>query len=222
MGRKHPPALDGSLVETQIVRHRKAWLVADVINRSDLHWRFVSVSRSRSYIAAPIVVGDDVVALLHADRFQQWRSVDVRDRDMLWLFCEGLSNLCSRAAITEHLGSLRDELDRLVVSLSAGSGDVWASSTARGSYVSPNRPDDASHLQRERTVGRALTRRELEVLRLVSQGLTNAQIARKLFIGEGTVKSHVKAILRKLHASHRAEAVSMWLRETNRAQGKAG
>jgi DNA-binding NarL/FixJ family response regulator len=61
----------------------------------------------------------------------------------------------------------------------------------------------------------------MEVLRLVGKGLTNAQIARQLFIGEGTVKSHVKAILRKLHAAHRAEAVSIWLHETTAARNSA-
>jgi len=58
----------------------------------------------------------------------------------------------------------------------------------------------------------ALTRRELDVLRLMSGGRTNAQIARRLVIAEGTVKSHVKHILRKLDAANRAEAVSRWLR----------
>jgi DNA-binding NarL/FixJ family response regulator len=59
----------------------------------------------------------------------------------------------------------------------------------------------------------ALTRRELDVLRLMSVGHTNGQIARRLVISEGTVKSHVKNILRKLDAANRAEAVSRWLRE---------
>jgi DNA-binding NarL/FixJ family response regulator len=53
-----------------------------------------------------------------------------------------------------------------------------------------------------------LTERELEVLRLMATGSTNAQIASELVISQGTVKSHVKHILRKLHASNRAQAVS--------------
>jgi DNA-binding NarL/FixJ family response regulator len=56
-----------------------------------------------------------------------------------------------------------------------------------------------------------LTRRELEVLRLMAAGDTNGRIARRLVISEGTVKSHVKHILRKLGAANRAEAVSRWL-----------
>jgi DNA-binding CsgD family transcriptional regulator len=47
---------------------------------------------------------------------------------------------------------------------------------------------------------------------MMSQGLTNEQISRQMFIGVGTVKTHVKHILRKFEASNRAEAVSIWLR----------
>jgi DNA-binding NarL/FixJ family response regulator len=63
-----------------------------------------------------------------------------------------------------------------------------------------------------------LTRREVDVLRLMSGGHTNAQIARRLVISEGTVKSHVKHILRKLDSANRAEAVSRWLREEHARQ----
>jgi DNA-binding NarL/FixJ family response regulator len=53
-----------------------------------------------------------------------------------------------------------------------------------------------------------LTRREVEVLELMAQRRTNAAIASQLVISEGTVKQHVKHILRKLRAKNRAEAVS--------------
>ncbi len=45
----------------------------------------------------------------------------------------------------------------------------------------------------------------------MAEGDTNARIARRLVISEGTVKTHVKHILRKLGASNRAEAVSRWV-----------
>ena len=54
-----------------------------------------------------------------------------------------------------------------------------------------------------------LTEREQEVLTLMAQGLQNKEIATQLLIGERTVKFHVSAILAKLRAGNRTEAVHM-------------
>jgi DNA-binding NarL/FixJ family response regulator len=53
-----------------------------------------------------------------------------------------------------------------------------------------------------------LTARELEVLALLSEGLRNAQIAERLVVSDRTVDHHVSAILRKLGARTRGEAVA--------------
>ena len=58
-----------------------------------------------------------------------------------------------------------------------------------------------------------LTPREVEVLRLLAQGLTNHEIAEQLFIGEGTVRTHVSNILSKLHLANRTQAALYALRE---------
>jgi DNA-binding NarL/FixJ family response regulator len=59
-----------------------------------------------------------------------------------------------------------------------------------------------------------LSVREVEVIELLAAGASNRRIARKLMIAEGTVKTHVTHILRKLGAANRAEAVAYWLRGT--------
>jgi len=58
-----------------------------------------------------------------------------------------------------------------------------------------------------------LTDREMEVLRLVAQGMNNRDIAKALFISENTVKNHVRNILEKLQLHSRMEAVMYAVRE---------
>lgn len=53
-----------------------------------------------------------------------------------------------------------------------------------------------------------LTEREVEVVRLLAQGLTNQEIARRLIIAESTVKTHIRNILRKTGTRNRAEVVA--------------
>ncbi len=67
--------------------------------------------------------------------------------------------------------------------------------------------------ERTRVPGPKLTERELEVLRLVAQGLANRDIAKQLFISENTVKNHIRNILEKLHLHSRMEAVVYAVRE---------
>jgi two-component system, NarL family, response regulator YdfI len=58
-----------------------------------------------------------------------------------------------------------------------------------------------------------LTSREIEVLRMIAQGLGNKEIASKLGISDHTVKFHTSSIFTKLGASNRAEAVSLGIRD---------
>lgn len=58
-----------------------------------------------------------------------------------------------------------------------------------------------------------LTPRELEVVRLIAEGLSNRQIAERLFLSDGTVRNHISSILEKTGLEHRTQIAVMWLRK---------
>jgi DNA-binding NarL/FixJ family response regulator len=117
----------------------------------------------------------------------------------------------------DRLESMGIEVARLS-GQSAGKNAEW--SGTRGSGVASSVAEQLSDRARALVdpfdtddSDSVLTRREIQVLRLMASGATNAQVANLLVISEGTVKTHVKHILRKLDAANRAEAVSRWLRD---------
>jgi DNA-binding NarL/FixJ family response regulator len=83
---------------------------------------------------------------------------------------------------------MRFDIDKMTTESSGGGAASASPGTGAGDDSSP------------------LTLREIEVLRLVADGLTNAQIARSLDLSEKTVKSHVSNILAKLHLADRTQA----------------
>lgn len=75
---------------------------------------------------------------------------------------------------------------------------------AGGAFIDPTA---AAELARHATSGAALTAREIDVLRLISQGKSNKEIAADLFVAESTIKTHVATIYEKLKVTDRTEAV---------------
>lgn len=217
VGRQHPQPLAPSLMETQLVRRRQPIAVYDVQNSSRVHRAIAEESQSRSYVAAPIMSGDRVVGMVHADRYQQKRGVDDADTKVLLSFAHAFQLALSRAALAEQLRALNNSLKAITTGLDTAlnripdagvvtpfdSAVTWTAGPAEhlGAGPSTNAAGAAS-------VRDLLTRRELEVLEMVADGRTNAAIASRLVITEGTVKQHVKHILRKLRVQNRAEAVS--------------
>ncbi|MFJ9520318.1 response regulator [Kitasatospora sp. NPDC101801] len=96
-----------------------------------------------------------------------------------------------------------EQLVHAVRVLAAG-GSVLSPTVTRtviSGYVDGGGPDaEAAALTR------GLTGRELDVLALLGEGLSNAEIADRLFLGTGTVKDHISAILGKLGAANRVQA----------------
>jgi DNA-binding CsgD family transcriptional regulator len=155
-----------------------------------------------SYTVAALVVGTTAIGLLHADATHSGRTVDGLDAEVAGRYAEELAGVFERAVLRHTLELHRAELSAAV---------HWMSTRLV-------RLEDAAGLVRPRvTTGDArlvesLTARELDVLRLLARGNTNQAIATALVVREGTVKYHVKNILRKLGATNRADAVARFVR----------
>lgn len=64
----------------------------------------------------------------------------------------------------------------------------------------------------ETPIGKDLTARECEVLQALGEGLTNAEVARRLTISESTARFHISNVYMKLGVGNRTEAVRLALR----------
>ncbi|MBC3191711.1 LuxR family transcriptional regulator [Pseudonocardia sp. C8] len=198
-GRSRPPRLDGRLVETDAARHVRPCLVLDAQNNRRVDRNIVRVGRSRSYTIAPLLRHGDVVGLLHADRYYQGTDVSSLDQALLGVTAQGLSQILGRVATLDGLAALQAGVERLMAppGLPPGRPVVPAATAA------PGRPP---------VVPGSLTDREADVMELLVAGYSNRIIAQALSIGEGTVKTHVTHILRKLGVASRAEAIALHLR----------
>ncbi|HEX4213192.1 MAG TPA: response regulator transcription factor [Candidatus Dormibacteraeota bacterium] len=98
----------------------------------------------------------------------------------------------------------RDDIVRAVRTVAAGDTLLSPGVTGRmvRQYVLP-----AASAPPRPVGGEQLTAREQEVLRLLARGLSNAEIAERLFVAEGTVKAHVSNLLGKLGLRDRVHAV---------------
>ncbi|MFI6679418.1 response regulator [Kribbella sp. NPDC050470] len=94
----------------------------------------------------------------------------------------------------------------------AGRAEIGAALRSTAAGQSTFDPEVSRRLVAGLNPGRAketdgLTARETEVLRLIAQGLSNPEIAGRLYISEATVKTHINNTFAKIGARHRAEAV---------------
>ncbi len=84
-------------------------------------------------------------------------------------------------------------------------GGYYVHPSLAGSLVKDQKQTDPK-LSKELEDLKKLTRREKEVLKLISQGMNNRDIAHALFISEKTVKNHVSNIFKKIHVNDRTQA----------------
>jgi DNA-binding CsgD family transcriptional regulator len=200
------------LMETELVRRRIPVLVSDPYRHPRTYKPIVEAARSTSYAAAPIMPTSRVIGFFHVDRFGQDLPVSPQDRDNLWVFSEHFGLLYERAILVERLESQRAYLhNALSQAVTAIDEICTAEINLARNECAPARASGRANARPRSRLDTLLTAREQEVLELMASGATNNQIARELVVSEGTVKSHVKRILRKLRVENRAGAVARYL-----------
>jgi two-component system, NarL family, response regulator DegU len=83
--------------------------------------------------------------------------------------------------------------------------------------IAQDQIDDLGDAREENEAIKTLTRRELEILRLVAEGLTNEEIGKKIFISEKTVKTHLTNIFDKLKVNNRFKAALLIMGHSSNA-----
>jgi LuxR family transcriptional regulator, regulator of acetate metabolism len=215
----NPPRLEHPLIETELLRRRRATIVLDAHVHPRVERRLTELMDWRAYAAAPLVLGSRVIGVIHADR-GPGQPLDVLDRDALWEFTSGLAQAYESATLRRALRREREQMRQFLEWLGARSGELTDAPVTLGPAPATSLPPPptlegpaAAEGRDDRTVFEGLlTKRELEVLRLLAEGQSNQGIADALVISGATVKFHVASVLRKLHVANRAEAVARYLR----------
>jgi len=126
-------------------------------------------------------------------------SADVSDDAMMQAVDAGACGYVSKAATA---ADLIDSIRR------AAEGEFLLPAATMSRLLAHQREARRTQASRER-LAQELTSREQEVLRMMSEGLDNYEIADRLGIGYGTVRSHVRGVLEKLSAQSRLHAVAL-------------
>jgi DNA-binding CsgD family transcriptional regulator/GAF domain-containing protein len=206
VGVAHPRRLTGPLLESEMVRRAIPILVSSPQSNPRVHPELVAVTKTKAYVAAPVLAWGRPIGLLHADRGAEQRGVSEFDRDALGVFAEGLGVAFERNMMVDRLQAMRHSAEEHLRAANALADD-FTLEVMEFAGVAAKPVEDRLNEQGMRG---GLTAREADVLQAMAAGKTNAQIARSLFVAEGTVKSHVKHILRKLGAANRTDAVAKY------------
>lgn len=195
-------------VEYACVTGADSPLLAD---QSSSHPAMVKVLDSTDYAVAPIVASSSVIAVLHvAPRAPL--AIDDRDLECLGVYQGAAGAALSRDAWSDVAAGHYSAVRQAVAAVIEDAGRIISADFEIGG--GPTIDAQAPRLQSPAinfAIEESLTKRETEVMRLIAQGLSNAEIAERLFIGVETVKSHVKKVLRKIGAVNRSEAISLYL-----------
>ncbi|UGS39029.1 LuxR C-terminal-related transcriptional regulator [Capillimicrobium parvum] len=225
--REAPVPIDYPLVEGEVLRRRRPQLVARADGDPRGRRAYADILGWDVYLTAPIVLEARVIGFLHGDRdpARGGPPLGELERDGLGALAGGFALVFERAVLRRRLRNQRQEMRQVASWADARTSELSDRAVTLATDREPGGDDEPSRgaAPNESALRDLLTRRELDVLELMVKGETNGGIARSLVVSEGTVKFHVKNILRKLHAANRAEATSRYLRLTlRRGDGPPG
>jgi predicted ATPase/DNA-binding CsgD family transcriptional regulator len=126
-------------------------------------------------------------------------------------FCGGIDKLPlgRRVNLERETAPVRAQLGEEAFAQAWAAGQALTTEQAIAYALHINEPEVVQHRQpANQPLADPLTERELEILHLVAQGLSNREIARELVISLGTVKTHIHNICSKLDATSRTQAIA--------------
>lgn len=223
--------LDAAPLESEVVRRRRPRLVREAQDSDQTFKPLMQVTESRSYVVAPVWVRRRVVGLLHADRWGE--PVSPEDVGRVEAYAECFGAAAETSLLRTRLRGLAMDHGEALISAGArvaafdgeidSVADAFAAASPSSSAASPHHGGDLpSPRDGGETAGpfATLSPRESEVLVEMSSGLTNAEISVRLGVSEGTVKSYVKGVLRKLDVPSRAAAAAQLKRHRSVPGGR--
>ncbi|MFE5699043.1 response regulator transcription factor [Rhodococcus koreensis] len=193
-------------LEADAIRRQIPHLVISPHTHQLTYKPLMTVSDSQGYAVAPLVSRARVIGMIHVDQFDE--EATRADLEKVTFLSEMMGMVAERIIQNRRLASLMERVANIVAyseNLMAGHADIDVLDS-RGS-VSSSRTSEL------------LTPRQHQVLGDLAAGLSNAEIARKLGVSEGTVKSHVKQIFHKLGVHTRAAASAAY--RSDRTAGSA-
>ncbi|MFC9363298.1 LuxR C-terminal-related transcriptional regulator [Rhodococcus sp. NPDC057014] len=198
--------------EAELVRRRRPYAVDGVDTYRHTYRPLIDLSRPAGYLAVPIVVDSRAVAMIHVDR--QSDSLSETDVHIVGALAGVCASVKERAGLRQQISARNEHVDAEIQRLTQAlrhleqpltMPELATCDLPRSGAPSGEDTSQAPAVPRAHT----LTAREREVLTLMATGATNAAISRRLCISDGTVKSHVQRIFKKLGVSTRAEVAAL-------------